>query len=87
MYDISNLRVNTIFLKLLWRPHLQLCGCPRHLNCVSRARQRVHRDMSVLPNTAHNAFITLLMGPLIKMFRDAVSGLIEMPASSYLQCK
>ena len=55
--------------------------------CVSCARQRVHRDMSVLLKTAQNAFITLLMGPLIKMFRDADCGLIEMPACSYLQCK
>jgi hypothetical protein len=56
--------------------------------CVScAARRRVHRDMTVLPKTAQNAFITLLMGPLIKMFRDADFGLIEMPACSYLQCK
>jgi hypothetical protein len=55
--------------------------------CLSCARQHVHRDMSVLPKTAQNAFITLLMGPLIKMFRDADCGLIEMPACFYLQCK
>ena len=43
--------------------------------------------MSVVPETAQNAFITLLMRQLIKMFRDADSDLIEMLARSYLQCK
>jgi hypothetical protein len=56
---------------------------------VSCARQSVacSSRYEFLLNSAQNAFIMLLMGPLIKMFRDEDSGLIEMPACSYLQCK
>lgn len=45
------------------------------------------RDMTVLTQTAQSAFITVLMGPLIKMFRDVFCGSIEMAACFYLQCK
>ena len=74
---------------VLWRPQLQAVWVNTMSKlCVSWARQRVHRDMSFLPQqTAQNAFITLLMGLLIKMFRDPDSGLIEMPACYHLQCK
>lgn len=67
-----------------------LCSWTQHLNCLWAFHdrgQRVHRDMNLLLNTAQNAFIISLMAPLIKMFRDADSGSIEMAACSYLQCK